>query len=141
MKTLKILTATLVLVFTSSAFAADERKNEKLQMNYTVQAYIDAIAHGKIKYLSEVLDKDVKLTVTTGEKVINYTKADILESVQLIKNIEQNCSTTYQVIEIDSPQAIIKVLMKYHTFTKITLLNMAKTKNGWKITNITNSYM
>ena len=141
MKTLKILTAALLLTFSSSAFAADEVKNEKLQMNYTIQTYIDAIAHGKIKDLSEILDKDVKLTVTTGEKVINYTKADILKSVLFIKNIEQNCSTTYQVIETNSPQAIIKVLMKYDRFTKITLVNMANTKNGWKITNITDSYM
>ncbi|MEJ6980234.1 nuclear transport factor 2 family protein [Pedobacter sp. P351] len=141
MKTLKILTAALVLAFTSSAFAAEEVKNEKLQMNYTIQTYIDAIAHGKIKDLSEILDKDVKHTVTTGEKVINYTRADILNSMQPRKNIEQNCSTTYQVLEINSPQAIIKVLMKYDTFTKITLVNIANTKNGWKITNITDSYM
>jgi hypothetical protein len=141
MKTLKTLTAALLIALTSSAFAADDIKKEKLQLNYTVQTFIDAVSHGKINDLSEVLDSDVKLTFTRANKIYNYNKAEILRSFKPLKNIEQNCNTDFSIIEVNPNQAIAKITMNYNGFSKVSLINMANSKTGWKITNISNSYL
>ena len=54
MKTLKSITAALLIALSFSAFAADSPKNEKLEMNYALKTYIDAITLGKINALPEV---------------------------------------------------------------------------------------
>ena len=141
MKTLKTLTAALLIVLTGSAFANDDVKKAKLQLDYTVNTFIDAVSHGKINDLTEVLDSDVKLTFTRANKIYNYNKAEILRSIKPLKNIEQNCSTDFSIIEVNPNQAIAKVTMKYNGFSKISLVNMVNSKTGWKITNISNTYL
>ncbi len=141
MKTLKTLTAAFLIVLTGSAFASDEIKEEKLQLNYTLQTFIDALSHGKIDDLPEILDTDAKLTFTRANKIYNYNKAEIIRSFKPLKNIEQNCTTDFIILESSASQAIIKVTMKYKEFSKISLVNMANSKTGWKITNISSTYL
>jgi len=136
MKTLKTLTAALLIILTSSAFANDETKSEKLMMDYTVKRYIDAITHGQVKGISEIFDKDVKMTTTRNKEIVNYEKSDILWALKYTKNAEQNCTTDYKFLEINPTQAIVKVSMNYEGFTKVNIASMANTAKGWKITNI-----
>ncbi|MBC8054087.1 MAG: hypothetical protein H7Y13_13560 [Sphingobacteriaceae bacterium] len=72
MKTLKTLAATLLTVLSFSAFAAEDLTNYKHQMDYTIKTYVDAVAHGKLKGVAEVLDSEVKYTLTRGDKILNY---------------------------------------------------------------------
>lgn len=141
MKTLKILFAALLMIGSFSSFSADGSKNEKLHMNYTLQTYINAVSHGKIKPLYEVLDRDVRLTAVRNNAVVNYSKDEILRFLKNSENIEQDCTTTYSTIELNKSQAIVKISMKYAEFDKITVLNISNTSRGWKITNISNSFV
>jgi len=140
MKTLKILTAATLLFLSATAFASDDVKSAKLNMNYTVQTYIDAVAHGKTKPLPDVLDSDVKLTITIRDNIVNYNKSEILKVLKTTENVEQNCSTSYTIIEQGSTLAVVKVILQYPGFSKVSFLNMADTKTGWKITNVSDSY-
>ncbi|HXI01505.1 MAG TPA: nuclear transport factor 2 family protein [Sphingobacteriaceae bacterium] len=141
MKNLTTLTAALLMVLSFSAFAADESNNQKLNMNYALKTYMDAVTHGKISGLSEILDTDVKFTNTRGNKIINYNKSEILRSFNDNQNIAQNCSTDYRVMELNSTITIVKVVMKYEEFSKISYVSMANTTKGWKITNVSSSYL
>ncbi len=140
MKTLKTLTATLLIILSFSAFADDTSKNEKLDMNYALKTYVDAVAHGKIKGLEEVLDQNVKFTTTRGSQIINISKAQMLSSLKNTQNVEQNCTTDFSLIESNSTLTVVKVTMKYEGFSKVTYLSMANTTKGWKITNVSSSY-
>ncbi len=139
MKTLKSLGAGLLMVLSFSAFATDGSKSEKLDMNYAAKAYIDAIAHGKINGLPEVLDKEIKFTTTHREKIVNHDKAALLKSLEGIKNVEQDCTTQYSVVEATPTLSIVKVVMNYGDFSRITYLSLANTTKGWKITNVSTS--
>jgi hypothetical protein len=139
MKTLQTLTAALLITLSFSAFATD-RSNEKLKMDYTVNTYIDAISHGKVKDIASILDDNAKFTLSYGDKIVSYSKAEMIRSMQANKNIEQNCVTEYSVIEEGSHQTIIKVTMKYDGFSRVNLVNLANTSKGWKITNISSSF-
>ena len=142
MKTLKNLTAGLLAaaVLTSSVFAT-EPANQKHEMNYALTSYVDAMAHGKISGLSEVLDKDVKFTSTRGEQIVSFSKNEVLNSLKNAENVEQNCSTAYHVIESNPTLTVVKLVMKYDTFSKVTYLSMANTTKGWKITNVSSTFI
>ncbi|MDB5119944.1 MAG: hypothetical protein JWN56_1162 [Sphingobacteriales bacterium] len=141
MKTLKTLTASLFMILSVSAFAADGVKNEKSKIDNTLNTYVEAVANGKMEGLGDILDETMKFTVIRADKVVNYSKTDLLNYLKHSENVVQNCTTDYEVEKINSSQAIIKVIMKYEGFTKINYINLDKTGTGWKITNISSSYL
>jgi hypothetical protein len=140
MKTLKTLAASLLTIVSLSAFAADGEKSEKLKINYTLNTFVDAMANGQMEDLGDILDDQMKFTVVRSEKVINYSKSQLLNSLKQSENVVQNCDTDYDVEKINSSQALVKVIMKYEGFTKINYINLDNTKTGWKITSISSSY-
>jgi hypothetical protein len=141
MKTLQTLTAALLMFLSFNSFAADDLKSERLKMDYTIQTYIDATSYGRVKNLVNILDYDVKYTISRGKEIKNYNRTDILTQLSHTKNIEQNCVTDYTVLEQTANQSIVRVAMKYDGFTKVDLVSMSNTSQGWKITNISSSYM
>lgn len=141
MKTLKTLAASLLTVISLSAFAADGVKNEKPTIDNTLNKYVEAVANGKMDGLGDILDESMKFKVIRAEKVVNYSKADLLKSLKSSENVIQNCKTDYDVEQINSSQALVKVSMRYDGFTKINYINLDKTETGWKITNISSSYL
>lgn len=141
MKTLKTITAALLTVVSFSAFAADGIRNDKLKLSYPAQTYVDAMTHGKINALPQVLDKEIKYTTTHGEKIFSFNKAEMLKSLEGLRGVEQNCTTEYSVVESTPTISVVKVTMKYENFSKITYLNLANTANGWKITSIATSFI
>ena len=141
MKTFKIVFAALTMLVSASSFATDSGKKEKLNMSFAVQTYIDAMSHGKIKGMHEVLDTDAKFTITGGNKTLNYNKTQILYSLKQIENIQQNCVTSYNIVDLNATQAIVKVTMKYERFSRVNFLSMANTAEGWKITNVSSSFL
>lgn len=141
MKTFKTITAAAILLFFSaSSFASDDVKSAKLLIDYTVNTYIDAVAHGKIKPLTEVLDNDVKLSLTIRDNIFNYNKSQIMEALKINTGVEQNCKTFYTILEENNTMAVGKIVLQYPGFSKISFLTMARTKNGWRILNVSDSY-
>lgn len=140
MKTLKIASVVALMVLSINVFASEGSRKEKFNMNYTVQKYIDALSYGKINGISQVLDADVKFTLTGGKRTLNYNKPQILAYLQSIQNIHQNCVTGYSIIDLNSSQAVVKVTMKYDSFSRVNFLSMANTAEGWKITNVSTSF-
>lgn len=141
MKTLKTLAATLLTLVSLSAFAADGIKTEKPSIDNALNKYVNAVAKGKMEGFGDILDENMKLKVIKAEKVVNYSKADLLKSLKSSENVVQNCTTSYEIEEINSSQAIVKVSMQYAGFTKINYINLDKAEAGWKITNISSSYL
>lgn len=140
MKPLKTLIATFLVVLSVIAVAAEKPANEKLEMNYALKIYIDAIAHGKIKPLAEVLDADAKFSIAQGDKISTFTKSQMLASLKSTENIEQNCGIDYSTVQQNSTQAIIKVTLKYPGFSKESFVSLLKTTKGWKITNVSSDF-
>ena len=141
MKTLKTITAALLIAFSFSSFAADGTAKEKLEMNYALKVYIEAVTDGKIAPLQEVLDKNVKFTSTRGENIMSHGRTEILHIMQSAENVKQNCVTEYSVVESTPSASVVKVTMKYEGFSKISYLNLANTTKGWKITSVTTSFI
>jgi len=136
MKTIKLFSAAILMAFSLNSFANKEPEVNKLSMDYAVKTYIDAISSGKVKAFAEIVDKDAKFTITRGEKIINYSRSEMLGSMKHSENVVQNCNTDYMVVEQTPSQAIVKVTMKYEAFSRINYVTIAQTNTGWKITNV-----
>ena len=141
MKTLKTLLAATLMVFSLGSFANEEPKNQKLSMDHALRTYIDAIASGKMKGFAEILDNDVKFTVTRGEKIVNYSRSEMLNSLKTSENINQNCAVDHSFVEQGATQAIVKVVMKYEAFSRVNYVTMSQTSKGWKITNVSTVFI
>ena len=141
MKTLKTLIVAALLSLSFNSFASEDPNTQKLSMNYALKTYIDAITEGKVKGFAEILDNDVKFTVTIGQKIVNYTRSEVLNSLNQTLNINQNCVTEHTIVEQNPSQVIVKVSMKYDAFTRINYVSMAQTSKGWKITNVSSVFI
>jgi len=141
MKTLKTIAAALLIAFSFSSFAADGTAKEKLEMNYATKVYIDAVAYGKIAPLPEVLDKNVKFTSTRGENILSHNRTEFLHILNSTENVKQNCNTEFSVVESTPSASVVKVIMKYDGFSKVSYLNLANTTKGWKITSVSTSFI
>ena len=140
MKTLTTLTAAVLMVLSFSAFASEDLKSEKLKMNYAVQTYIDAISNGETSGIEDIIDSKASFTLAKGNSIVNYSKSEIIASMKSNKGVQQNCSTDFNVIEQTIDQAIVKVSMKYDTFSRVNFVTIANTSNGWRITNVSSSF-
>lgn len=140
MKTLKTLLAGSFILISMTTSASTTPDAYKLTMDFALKTYIDAVTQGKIKGFAEILDRDVKFTVTRGEQIINYGKSEMLMSLKNSENVKQNCQTSYQVVEQTPTQSIVKVIMKYEDFSRINFVTLTNTTKGWKITNVSSSF-
>lgn len=141
MKTLKTLTAALLITLSFSAFAVDGSKAEKLEMNYALKTYIEAVTQGKFGSLTDVLDQEIRFTTTRGEKIINHNKSQMLSGLKFSENVKQNCVTEFSIVESAPNLSVVKVTFKYANFSKVEYLNLANTTKGWKITSVSTSFI
>ncbi|MVN20977.1 nuclear transport factor 2 family protein [Mucilaginibacter arboris] len=137
MKTLKTTLLALLLTVTYSISKANlPNRSERLTMRYAISAYVDAFTHGKCAGLADVIDDSAKFSHTRGEKIISFSKNEILESLKNQQDVEQNCTTTARIVESTAKLVVYKVQMKYEKFSRINFVTMTDTGNGWKITNV-----
>ena len=142
MKTFRsLLLAATCITLSLSSFANQELSLNKLSLDYALKTYIDAISSGKIKDFADILDSEVKFTVTHGERITNYNGSQMINWMKSNENVIQNCITDYAVVEQNATQAIIKVTMKYDAFSRINYVTMAQTNKGWKITNVSSVFV
>lgn len=141
MKTLKTIFIALLVTLTFTAAKANTPNiKERLTMRYAINIYVDAFTHGKTNGLAEIIDDNAKFSHNRGEKIISFSKNQILENLNSQPNTEQNCTTVTKIVENNSNLVVYKVQMKYQNFSRINYVTMTDTGNGWKITNVSSVF-
>lgn len=137
MKTLKSLMLGLaLLVAGATANAATKIDGENLTKNFAINTYIDAMTRGKLSGFSEVVDPSAKFSMLRGKTMLSFGKTEIFAQLKADKNTEQDCVTSTSVVESNNDLAVVKVDMKYSTFTRSNYVTITNTGSGWKITNV-----
>lgn len=141
MKMLKLITLSLCFILAfGSAEARQQESKTRLTSNFTMQAYIDAMHHGKLKGFSDVVEDNAKFTMQRGDKVIIQTKSDMLKALKKQENIEQNCKVSQSVIQTLPNQMIMQVDMKYDTFTRINYVTLSESSSGWRVSQVSSTF-
>lgn len=142
MKILKIFFALFLLAAFNnlSKAALPDKTREKITVNNAISGFINAFCHGKIKGFRQLLDDDVKATILRGTEIMTYNKLEILEWLAPTNNIEQNCQTSYSIIESIPHETVVKVVMKYENFTRENYITLTESNEGWKIVHISTRF-
>ncbi|WP_423149144.1 nuclear transport factor 2 family protein [Rubrolithibacter danxiaensis] len=140
MKALKTILLVFIVVAAQQVSKAAVDGNDEKAVKNVINTYLDAFCHGKLKGFSQLLDENVKFTTERGDKIITYTKSEMLDALRKSANVEQNCKTDYSIIENLPNQMVVKVNMKYESFTKENFVTLTESENGWKITHVSTAF-
>lgn len=142
MKTIKITFLGLSLFFLLGVAKADEPKNRVLlTMKFSITSFIDADARGICDGVSDIINENAKFTMMRGDQLISCTKKQIVDQLERLRGVQQNCITSYNVVEASEKYSLIKVIMKYPTFSRINYITMNECSEGWKITNVNSVFV
>ena len=136
MKRLTCIALSLLMAMSLGSTKAKSVKPATLTVDYVVSAYVDAIAHGKIKNIADVFTDDLKYSMVRGSVTKVYGKADVLEYFNNLKDVEQDCVVKVSVNDKTPDVVIAKVSMKFPTFTRTNYVTMVNSGKGWRITNV-----
>ena len=142
MKLLKLITLSLCFMMVyGTTWANQQTSAGKLTSNFTMQAYLDAVQHGKLKGFAQVIDENAKFTMQRGEKLISQTKSEMLAALKKLENVEQNCQVSQSVVQSLPNQIIMKVDMKYETFTRVNYVTLSESNSGWKVAQVSTTFI
>lgn len=137
MKIIKLLTPAIIVLMACGVARAGNHKDEgMLTKAHAISTYVDAMAHGKLDGLTDVIDPTAKFTLMQGKHIGSYDKKQMIEFLSKIKNVEEDCTTNTSVFESNTNVTVVKVDMQFSTFTRSNYVTIANTGNGWKIINV-----
>jgi len=136
MKTLHTICLAFILVATTICAKADEPTAAKFTRLFTLSSYVNTIVKGQVAGFEAALDPSVTFSVMRGQKIITFSKEDMLDFIKKNKGVVQNCITTTTQVQSNNDICVMKVDMKYENFTRSNYITMANTGDGWKITNV-----
>ena len=141
MKTLKAMVMGLALLLVCGVSqAASVTNHNNTTKDEVINAYLDAVVHGKINGFSDIVDDDAQFNMKRGSNVNTLNKPQVLDALKLNENIEQDCQCTKTVMQDSEDMSVVKVDMKYNDFTRTDVITAQRAGNGWKITKVETSF-
>lgn len=135
MKTLKTIMMGLALVIAFTAAKADGKPTKTEVLNI----FMNASAHGKLDKFEGVVANDVEYNMQRGERTIKADKKQMLDFYKANENVDQACKCTATTLEDSDLYMVVKVEMKYDTYTRVNVVTIKDTGSNWKITKVTTS--
>ncbi len=143
MKTLKITAIAFSLFLLLGNAKAGKPKNRTVfTMQFSISAFIDADARGIVgDGFADIIADNAKFSMMRGDQMLCFNKNEIVKSMENLRGIRQNCTTNYNVVETSDKYVLIKVEMKYPTFSRFNYITMNECSDGWKITNVSSIFV
>ncbi|SEM00610.1 Putative lumazine-binding [Olivibacter domesticus] len=141
MKTLMTTFFAAFIFVSVSAFTKAENKSSRLATaDNSINLYIETITNGNVENMDALFGSQFIQNTNANGKVISHSKAQIIGFLKGQKNVKQNCSATYTVMEQSDDYSIAKVEMKYRDFTKVDYVTLSKEGADWKVNQVVTTY-
>jgi len=125
----------------ASAFAKTETKSTRLaSADNSVNLYIETITNGNVENMNELFASQFLQNTNANGKVTTHNKEQVIGFIKGQKNVKQDCSTTYTLLEKSGDYSIAKVEMKYHDFTKVDYVTLTKEGADCKVNQVVTAY-
>ncbi len=142
MKTIKITALALSLFLLLGTAKADKPKSHAaFTIKFSVNAFINADVHGACDGLTDIIADNAKFSLMRGDQMLCFNKKEMVKSMESLRGVQQNCTTNYNVVETFDKYVLIKVEMKYPTFSRFNYITMNECSDGWKITNVSSIFV
>jgi hypothetical protein len=137
MKIFKPIMLFIIVLMVSGIANAKNRADEGIfTKTHAIDTYVDAVARGKLDGLNDVVDPTAKFSLLQRKQLVSYTKKEMMDFFNRIKNIEEDCTVNTAVVETNTDITVVKVDMQFKTFVRSNYVTIANTGNGWKIINV-----
>ncbi|HWV74081.1 MAG TPA: nuclear transport factor 2 family protein [Pseudosphingobacterium sp.] len=141
MKTFLTTFLTAILFVSASAFAKAETKSTRLaSADSSVHLYIETITNGNVENIDELFSSQFIQNTNTNGNLTTHNKELLIGFIRGQKNVKQDCSTTYTLLEKGGDYSIAKVEMKYRDFTKVDYVTLTKEGADWKVNQVVTIY-
>ena len=102
-----------------------------------IKEYIDSHINGNYKALKKIMDDNATFTIPRAEKVVAQSKADVVDVMQKVGGIQQNCQASYEVIAKSSALVMVRVDFAYDNCLQQNFLVLEKNDDKqWKIAQV-----
>jgi hypothetical protein len=140
MKNLKKMLMGLALLFTFGTAVAATASGSKPTKDDVFNVYLNAVVHGKLTGIDDAIDDAAQFNMIRGDNVNTISKQQVINSLKLNENVEQNCECRKSVVQDSDDMSTLKVEMKYADFSRIDVITAQRTGREWKITKVDTSY-
>jgi len=144
MKTFITIIATAIVLISNSTFATTSRdaaegktaRSKVAAINNTLDQYTAALAKGQVGGIEKLFTDQFQQRYNTGKNANNFNKAQVVGFLKEHKNIQQECQTSYSIVDENKGAAIAKVEMKYETGTRVDYVTVTRDRDGYKISQV-----
>ena len=140
MKTLKLTILIGFLLLFGTAKADKPKTHASFSITFSITAFIDADARGLCDGLADIIADNARFDLMRGNQIISINKKQLLNQMETLRGVQQNCTTKFDILETRGSYVLIKVEMKYPTFVRVNYVTMNECSDGWKITNVTSVF-
>jgi len=141
MKIIKeVMIGMIFIVFLNNAHASTSPRRIELSKFRAVNTYINAVVHGKLNNVKEVIDDEAFFNIQHGNKYNTVNKPEVLYALSWTENMEQKCKYSKSIVWEDGSMSILKLNMKYADFTRTDMITLQRAGAEWKITKVETSF-
>ena len=133
-----MLAGVILLFVYVSANATVKPVASKLTKEDVINIYIDAMAHGDMKGLDNVLDDSLQYDIQRAGKTNTMHKDELMDYLNS-NPADPSVTTSSAVIQEDDGTAMIKVIFNYSTYTRTDMVTLDNF-GGWMITKVVSVY-
>lgn len=123
----------------TASFAKDKRV-KNTNPTTVIDSYIQITTKGNTEGIQHLFSKDFKWTQSSNAKTKTCNRTDLITYLKSNKGLIQNCITTYSIVEKNNNCVIVKIEMKYDSFTKVECITLCNENQEWTINQIIESY-
>ncbi len=132
--------AAFIIVSSFTVSKAEGRPSDIAEVNHTLEQYVATVSQGQADHLDRLFSDAFVLRVNGNAKPTAYNKAQVIDLLKGNKNIKQQCSTTYSIVDENNGCSIAKVEMKYQNFTKVDYVTITKDAAGYQVSQVVTTY-
>lgn len=143
---MKTFITTLLVAFiltSTSAFAISTGKANRstvAAINHTLDLYTNAVSKGQVGTIDQLFSEQFHHRYVGAKKSFVFNKQQLVSFLKNRKNVQEQCETSYSIVDENKGMAIAKVAMKYEDFTRVDYVTISQNGSGYQISQIVSTF-
>ena len=100
--------------------------------------YVNAITLGMDEYNKYLFADDFEYKNSVNND--SFNKKEYLKFLNSSKGLKFNCRSEYKILDQTGNSCIAKAMLKFDNFTRIDIITLQLTNDGWKISKVITNY-
>ena len=139
-RNLTTIATVVMMVLSLSSFAKEKANPTKYFSSKAIlENYIDASVLGNQKFTKEILANNFEFINATDNA--KSSKKEYSKFLGETSNLKYNCDIKHEILDQTGKSAVAKATMKFDNFTRVDIINLVLTTDGWKINRVISNFL